>query len=89
MNGNPSVPGPLNTGETVSYSCSAGFVIQGTDTLTCRLDGTFSSQQPTCVPGKRNGFKTRSLCNSMDRQQSEINQAINPIKHSYKYTDFI
>ncbi len=36
-------------GNTVTYSCNAGFTLTGTATATCQSDGTFTGPTPTCA----------------------------------------
>jgi hypothetical protein len=39
-------------GATLSFTCSAGFTVTGTNPITCLAAGTFDASAPTC--GKRN-----------------------------------
>jgi len=52
-----SATSPLNVsvsavyiGDIATYSCEAGFEINGTITRTCEKDGTWSDLEPTCTP---------------------------------------
>ena len=35
-------------GETLTYSCHDGYVLQGNAVRTCQSDGTWSGQEPVC-----------------------------------------
>lgn len=37
-------------GNSVTYSCDAGYTLVGTATATCQADATFSSAPPSCAP---------------------------------------
>ena len=45
--------GSLNINETVTYNCADGYELQGTENLTCQMDGTLSAQPPDCVQGSK------------------------------------
>ena len=51
-NGAPSISGNVTVGGSVTFSCSMGFIINGTATVTCQMGGSFSPSTPSCVPGK-------------------------------------
>ena len=36
------------TGNTVTYTCNTGFVLNGSPIATCQADGTYTSNPPTC-----------------------------------------
>ncbi|KAM8746660.1 sushi, von Willebrand factor type A, EGF and pentraxin domain-containing protein 1 isoform 1-T1 [Acanthopagrus schlegelii] len=36
--------------EVLHYECSPGFVLKGSDTITCQVDGKWSGQKPFCDP---------------------------------------
>ena len=44
--------GSLSINETVTYNCADGYELQGTENLTCQMDGTLSAQPPECVRGR-------------------------------------
>ncbi len=45
----PPSPGTGGTGDTVTYSCSAGYTLSGSATATCQSNGTWTAPA-TCVP---------------------------------------
>ncbi|XP_078580606.1 uncharacterized protein LOC144864418 isoform X3 [Branchiostoma floridae x Branchiostoma japonicum] len=53
--GDPGAPvngnrvGSYFVGNTVTFSCSAGYIIQGSATATCQSSGQWTSAVPTCV----------------------------------------
>ena len=46
-NGQVSV-GEITFSSIATYTCDDGFVLTGTSTRTCRDDGTWSDESPTC-----------------------------------------
>ena len=36
---------------TVTFECDDGYELNGADTLTCQVSGTWSGALPTCDPG--------------------------------------
>ncbi|KAI8478628.1 CUB and sushi domain-containing protein 3 [Branchiostoma belcheri] len=47
-NGNRDNDSNFGVGQTVTYSCSAGYQLQGTATITCQSNGMWSDAIPTC-----------------------------------------
>ena len=47
-NGDSSPTGNITSGQTVTFSCSMGFSLNGSTTVTCQNDGTFSDAIPSC-----------------------------------------
>ncbi|XP_072552188.1 C4b-binding protein alpha chain-like isoform X2 [Salminus brasiliensis] len=48
-------------GQTVTYSCTIGFSLDGASTINCSLDGTFYPSPPQCVDYLKNAMVV-SLC---------------------------
>ena len=48
----------LNTDESVTYSCDAGFELSGQAQVTCLIGGNFSPGIPTCLLGEAKFFNT-------------------------------
>ncbi|XP_072019512.1 sushi, von Willebrand factor type A, EGF and pentraxin domain-containing protein 1-like isoform X5 [Amphiura filiformis] len=42
--------GPYPVGQTVDITCHSGYVITGTSTIVCTLDGNWSDNTPSCSP---------------------------------------
>ena len=70
--GNPGTPGngmrsgdSFLVGAVVQYSCSAGFNLVGSDSVTCQSNGIWSAPLPTCIksstPEGKEGTNT-TLC---------------------------
>jgi hypothetical protein len=49
-NGAVSGGGSATFGNTVTYSCNAGYTLTGNATATCQANGTFTGPAPTCTP---------------------------------------
>jgi hypothetical protein len=47
-NGNVDISSGTSYGNTASYSCDAGFELNGVLQRTCQADSTWSSSAPTC-----------------------------------------
>eukprot|EP00058_Branchiostoma_floridae_P008085 XP_002593573.1 hypothetical protein BRAFLDRAFT_125152 [Branchiostoma floridae] len=47
-NGNRDNDSNFAVGQTVTYSCMTGYQLQGTATITCQSDGSWSDSTPTC-----------------------------------------
>ena len=47
-NGAVTVNG-TSPGDTATYSCNTGFELEGTDTVTCGDNGTWSAGPPVCI----------------------------------------
>ena len=43
--------GQPNPGDTCSYTCNTGFVLDGNTIRTCQNDATWSDTEPFCRPG--------------------------------------
>jgi len=57
--------GQPNPGDTCSYTCNAGFVIDGITVRTCQNDATWSGTEPTCRQGVVSVFYL-TVCVSME-----------------------
>ena len=51
-NGMSSTSGNAAVGQQVTFSCSAGFLLNGTATVMCQNDGTFLPSPPSCIQSK-------------------------------------
>lgn len=40
--------------DIITFSCTTGFVVNGSNSLTCQEDATWSGTLPSCIPGKCN-----------------------------------
>ena len=43
--------GQPNPGDTCSYTCDAGYLIDGDEVRTCQNDATWSGSEPICKQG--------------------------------------
>ena len=86
MNRCPSLPETANgrmssystdLDTTVTFSCSEGFVLFGSQTLTCRYDGTWNGRAPLCLGTYKksisNGFIILVACILIERNISSTN----------------
>ena len=39
-------------GDSITFSCQDGYILSGTATVTCGVDGTFGVVDAVCTPGK-------------------------------------
>ena len=56
--GDSSPTGNITSGQNVTFSCSMGFSLNGSATVTCQNDGTFSSTIPNCARSKSSTIYT-------------------------------
>ena len=45
--------GPAHPGENCTFSCNDGYVLNGSITITCLNNGTWSSTEPSCKQGNK------------------------------------
>ena len=57
-NGMPSSTGNTTAGQNITYTCSMGFVLIGSESIMCQTDGTFSPSPPRCDRGKSFSLST-------------------------------
>ena len=45
--------GPFSSGSRVTYTCNAGYIMEGEGIITCQANGQWTPR-PTCVPAGNN-----------------------------------
>jgi hypothetical protein len=64
-NGNADISSGTSYGNKATYTCDAGFELNGVLQRTCQADGTWSSFAPTCDrPGIKLNFFKFAFCKS-------------------------